>query len=115
MQSSILKGAELAQRVEAFLDEEVFSSSGVLSETGLTQELFDSFVEGMEVRKLEPDQRLTSQASRFWSELQLVQPGKAIEKPQFSRSTTEVQLLQRITRKQLLAFAKEFLAAGGSR
>jgi insulysin len=64
VQSSVADGAELRRRVEAFLRDEVpvFVDS-------LTEESLEVYKQGIAVRKLEPDQRLTSQASRFWGEI----------------------------------------------
>jgi secreted Zn-dependent insulinase-like peptidase len=64
VQSSIADGAELRRRVEAFIRDEVpvFVDS-------LTEESLEVYKQGIAVRKLEPDQRLTSQASRFWGEI----------------------------------------------
>jgi insulysin len=64
VQSSVADGAELRRRVEAFLRDEV-----PIFVDSLTEESLEVYKQGIAVRKLEPDQRLTSQASRFWGEI----------------------------------------------
>jgi secreted Zn-dependent insulinase-like peptidase len=64
VQSSVVDGEELTRRVEQFLAATVPAVLG-----GLTEEVLLAFQEGVAVRKLEPDQRLSSQAGRFWSEI----------------------------------------------
>ena len=64
VQSSIAKATELTHRVEAFLAEEL---PRLLER--LTEEELGEFKRAMAVRRQEPDQRLTAQAGRYWSEI----------------------------------------------
>jgi insulysin len=120
-QSSVADGAELTRRIETFLDAEV---DRVLDE--LTEDDLGVFKQGITVRKLEPDQRLTSQAGRFWTEImsQSVaqlhlesaagEDGKTIPTvptPLFDRRAQEVAALQKITLDDFKAFARSFLTA----
>ena len=63
VQSAILGGDELAQRIEAFVDAFTAEKGGLGQ---ISQDDFVSYQQGLIVRKLEPDQRLTAQAARFW-------------------------------------------------
>jgi secreted Zn-dependent insulinase-like peptidase len=67
-QSAIVSGAELSRRVEAFIESWVADLIEDPDEH-LSQEDFEAFQDGIAVRKLEPDQRLTSQAGRLWAEI----------------------------------------------
>ena len=63
-QSNIVDGDELTARVEKFITD----TTTTLLPT-LTQEEFDTYKEGLIVKKSEPDRRLTGQASRFLGEI----------------------------------------------
>ena len=63
-QSNIVDGNELTARVEKF----IIDTTTTLLPT-LTQEEFDTYKEGLIVKKSEPDRRLTGQASRFLGEI----------------------------------------------
>ena len=63
-QSNIVDGGELTARVEKFISD----TTSTLLPT-LTQEEFDTYKEGLIVKKSEPDRRLTGQASRFLGEI----------------------------------------------
>ena len=105
VQSNVLKGPGLRQRV----DEQIEAAIAEL--TALSPEAFEAYKEGIRVRKLEPDQRLTSQASRFWSEITLV----PVEEPQFDRYAREVEVLGKISQPAFSAFVRDLLARGGSK
>lgn len=121
VQSSIVDGAELTSRVEKFIDEEV----PTLLET-LSEKQFKSFQEGIAVRKLDPDQRLSSQAGRFWSEI-LVDAGNQVAaavgmeervkegKPMFERRVAEVAALKSIKLSDFKKFTNSFLSINGDK
>lgn len=125
VQSSIADGAKLADCIENFISDEI---PGILNK--LTADDLQAFRDGIIVRKEEPDQRLTAQAGRFWSEIltstvsgvrgkgkggvgagALVQD---VQKPNFDRREEEVQALKSISLKGFQTFAKEFVSKGGS-
>ena len=64
VQSSIINGKEITKRIETFINNEI---DNILN--NLNKKEFNSFKNGIIVRKLEPDQSLTNQAGRFWSEI----------------------------------------------
>ena len=105
VQSNVLDGPGLTRRVESYLAEAVDQL------TTLSPDEFESFKEGLRVRKLEPDQRLTSQAMRLWSEV----VNKDIEPPMFDRYAREVDLLKHMTQAQFSQFARELLGPQGAR
>jgi insulysin len=105
VQSNVLDGPGLTRRVESYLAEAVDQL------TTLSSDEFESFKEGLRVRKLEPDQRLTSQAMRLWSEV----VNKDIEPPMFDRYAREVDLLKNMTQAQFSQFARELLGPQGAR
>ena len=128
VQSSTVDGPEITRRIEGFLHVELPT---ILD--NLTQSEFERFQQGIVVRRLEPDQRLTSQASRFWGELCAVDTLKharasessvsASEKsakssliePRFDRNAEEVSALRDISLENFKTFAREFLMVGGAR
>ena len=105
VQSALVDGAELSRRIEAFVE------SAIITASKITREELESYQEGLAVRKLEPDQRLTSQAGRFWGEI----VESENEEPMFDRHEKEVKAIRAVTTKQFGEFAKEFLSPGGSK
>ena len=105
VQSALVDGAELSQRIEAFVE------SAIATAAAITVEELQSFQEGLAVRKLEPDQRLTSQAGRFWGEI----VESETEEPMFNRHEVEVKAIRAVTTKQFAQFAKDFLSPTGPR
>ena len=103
VQSALVDGAELSRRIEAFVE------SAIITASKITREELESYQEGLAVRKLEPDQRLTSQAGRFWGEI----VESENEEPMFDRHEKEVKAIRAVTTKQFGEFAKEFLSPGG--
>ena len=105
VQSALVDGAELSRRIEAFVE------SAIITASKITREELESYQEGLAVRKLEPDQRLTSQAGRFWGEI----VESENEEPMFDRHEKEVKAIRAVTTKQFGEFAKEFLSPDGSK
>jgi secreted Zn-dependent insulinase-like peptidase len=67
-QSAVVSGAELSRRIEAFIESWIQDLVDD-PEDHLSQEDYEAYQEGIIVRKLEPDQRLTAQAGRLWAEI----------------------------------------------
>jgi secreted Zn-dependent insulinase-like peptidase len=120
VQSAIVDGAEITRRIEAFIANEMPAFLARLTETEL-----EVYKQGLIGRRLEPDQRLTAQAGRFWAEIasQSV-PDIVIQRdatevkvpaPRFDRRQTEVEFLRKITLSELRTFAHEFLSVGGAK
>lgn len=105
VQSNVLDAASITERVEAYL------AQALAELTTMPADSFEAFKEGIRVRKLEPDQRLTGLATRLWSEIVL----SDIEKPLFDRYKREVDELDRLNQKQFNAFVESILAPDGSR
>jgi insulysin len=104
-QSNAVNGPELTKRINQFvLDLPAYYDS-------FSPDDFESFRAGIISRKLEPDQRLSSQAERFWSEI-LKYP---VEKPNFSRLVEEVRVLEKISLSDFVAFAKDVVSLEGSK
>lgn len=116
VQSSILDGERLTKCVEKFMKDEV---PGIID--GLTADTLEPFRDGLIVRKLEPDQRLTSQAGRFWGEILASMAvtyeglGGGDVKPLFDRHNVEVSELKKISVKGFQKFAREFLLPEGQK
>lgn len=115
VQSSTVSGEDISQKIEEFLRDKV---PEIL--TNLTENDLRVFKEGISVRKLEPDQRLTAQAGRFWSEI-VTRTATTARKnedegsdPLFNRAHVEVDALDAIRLPQFTAFTKEFLLLGGA-
>jgi insulysin len=106
VQSALVNGDELSKRIEAFVD------SAIATAAEITEEDLESYKEGITVRKLEPDQRLTSQAVRFWGEILETTDGRP---PLFDRHVDEVAAIKAVTRKQFSQFAKDFFSPSGSK
>jgi secreted Zn-dependent insulinase-like peptidase len=111
VQSSTLCGRQLTARIEAFLSEVFLPELETMSE-----EEFASYKEGLIERKLEPDQRLTSQAGRFWAEINTANALRGVKEtyPVFDRRQREAEALRKLTRADLLQFSKEFLLPEGN-
>jgi len=121
-QSSIVDGEELTRRIESFLTQEL---PGIVD--SLSQASLSAFKQGIITRKLEPDQRLTSQAGRFWSEI--IVPSavptsnntssplgrdKFAVSPLFNRAEREVQAVEAMSLKAVQKFTTDFLASAGA-
>ena len=113
VQSAVTDGAELARRVEAFVE----NSVGDL--VNISDEEFESYKEGIAVRKLEPDQRLTDQAGRFWAEIMETRGrrGETDEDlpPLFNRYELEVKAIRAVSKQQFVQFGRDFLSPDGSK
>jgi hypothetical protein len=111
VQSAVADGAELSRRVEAFIENTV-AAIGDISDDDL-----ESYKEGLAVRKLEPDQRLTDQAGRFWTEImESINRGGGIRPPLLLCSTGtrwKWRPSARSTRGNLSPSYESFLARGG--
>jgi insulysin len=104
VQSSTVSGDELVERIGEFIDTDLISLID-----SLTIEQLEDFKEGLISQRLEPDQRLTQQASRFWSEI-LCKPE---DTPLFNRAVIEAEVVRRITLSDLKVFVKEVVLKGG--
>ena len=102
-QSSLIDGAELVRRVETFLQ------SYLPTLLGMSDSTFEEYRQGILVRKEEPDQRLTIQAGKFWSEISL----RDIEEPLFDRYEREVEFLKKLKKEDFLSFCKKILSIDG--
>ena len=113
VQSAVVDGAELTRRVEAFVE------NAVNDLINISDEEFESYKEGIAVRKLEPDQRLTEQAGRFWAEIMETRGRRGVTDddlpPLFNRYELEVKALRTITKPQFLQFGRDFLSPDGSK
>ncbi len=102
-QSSLLGGQALSERVADFL----YSPDQLPALLArLSEGEFAAYKEGIRSKKLEPDQRLTAQAGRFWAEIGLQRPG---EEPVFDRDAREVAALETISRADFVSFATDLL------
>lgn len=113
VQSSLIGGSEITDRILDFVRTNVLSALEKLPEEELAQ-----FKQGIAAKKLEPDQRLTSHASRLWSEIVFANYYNTEEKaniPMFDRAKAEVAALNKINKKALIAFAKDFLLSANKR
>jgi hypothetical protein len=79
--------------------------------TNISRTDFEAFKEGLRVRKLEPDQRLTSQATRLWAEV----INKDVEPPLFDRYIREVAVLDRLKQSDFNLFVRSILEPNGAR
>ncbi len=68
-QSSLLNGRQIAERIETFIKEMVGTGDICGELDSMSEDQFLAFKQGIQQRKLEPDQRLTAQAGRFWGEI----------------------------------------------
>lgn len=109
VQSSVKDGPALSERVEEFLYEEKYLPSLVAA---LSEADFEAYKEGIRSRKLEPDQRLTAQAGRFWGEISQQQPPAHL--PEFDRAQREVAALNKVTLKSFKQFVKDFIGVQGT-
>lgn len=122
VQSNVVdSGATLLALIEKFVEKDIPSILGQMSDSRFSQ-----FRDGIITRKLgaiysfinhsltilffinpsvEPDQRLTSQAGRFWSEIS----NEGVTSVLFDRGQVEVRELQTITRQQMIAFSQSLL------
>lgn len=118
VQSSIVTGEELTNRINKFIDEIISSFSNIKEET------LNQYKQGLITQKLEPDQRLTSHAQRLWSEIVLASirsdsNGSTATnsddpiKPKFDREIQEVKALQNITVEKFQQFVRDFLSVDG--
>ena len=113
VQSAVVDGAELTRRVEAFVE------NSVKDLVDISDEEFESYKEGIAVRKLEPDQRLTDQAGRFWAEIMETRGhrGDTEEEvpPLFNRYELEVKAIRAVSKQQFVQFGRDFLSPDGSK
>jgi secreted Zn-dependent insulinase-like peptidase len=113
VQSAVADGAELSRRVEAFIENTV----GAIGD--ISDEDLESYKEGLAVRKLEPDQRLTDQAGRFWTEImESINRGggdPSTVSPLFDRYALEVAAIRRVDKGQFVSFVREFFGPGGAK
>lgn len=110
-QSSTVSGEELVDRIAEFLETEL---PNLLEE--LTSDEFHGYKEGITTRILEPDQRLTQQASRFWSEILSgtklsTEPNN--QTPMFDRAIVEAQSIDKIDLSDFREFVKNHILEGG--
>jgi insulysin len=110
VQSSLLDGPQLSERIAEFLFDSKYLPSII---DGLSDSAFDAFKAGIRTQKLEPDQRLTSQAGRFWAEISSQELPEY--PPLFDRSQREVNALDKVTKAGFQTFARDFLAGARRR
>ena len=113
VQSNIVDGDELTSRIETFL------SGNFLPFLEAVPDIeFESYKEGIISRLREPDQRLTSQAGRFWMEIvSTAIPSSStveFETPIFNRRLVEARFLESVSKKDLISFAKDLLSKDGT-
>ena len=80
---------------------------------GTSESVLNSYKEGIISRKLEPDQRLTGQAGRFWSEIILSDTSR--EPPNFFRHQEEAKLITDMTLKEFKQFTRDVLEPHGAK
>lgn len=102
VQSSILHGDELVKKIEDFISLEALPSL-----RGMSKEMFNSYCNGIIVRKAEPDARLTSQANRFWSEILFATNLNTT--PNFDRHQDEINAIKNLKMKDFISFCENFL------
>jgi secreted Zn-dependent insulinase-like peptidase len=110
----------------------------IITHQAVTDEEFDSYKEGIYSRLMEPDQRLTGHAGRFWAEIlsssipsSLTNVSKQIlfyatqcfsltlllkvefEVPQFDRRVKEASFIQTVTKDKIIEFAEKLLLPTG--
>ena len=102
VQSSILHGDELINKIEDFI-----SFEAIPSLRDMSKDMFDSYCNGIIVRKAEPDARLTSQANRFWSEILFATAFNM--KPNFDRHLDEINAIKRLKMSEFTSFCEDFL------
>eukprot|EP01038_Epipyxis_sp_PR26KG_P009001 gene9001-12142_t len=107
VQSSLLDGSELGERIYRFIGDEVEAIVNGISEND-----FEGFKQGLIAKRLEADQRLTSQAGRLWSEI-ITSSEK--DTPFFTRRIQEVQSLKTIKKSDFIRFVKSFILPGGEK
>ena len=102
VQSSLLHGDELINKIEDFINAEAIPTLRDMS-----KDMFDSYCNGIIVRKAEPDARLTSQANRFWSEILCASALNT--KPNFDRHVDEINAIKHMKMSDFILFCEEFL------
>ena len=107
VQSNSYDSYEIIDRILKYLADVL----GDIDDT--SEEAFESYKEGIISRKLEPDQRLTGQAGRFWSEIILSDTSQ--EPPNFFRHQQEAKLITDLTLKDFKRFARDVLEPHGSK
>jgi len=105
VQSNVLDGPGLTERIQSYIE------TAVEDITNISRGDFEAFKEGLRVRKLEPDQRLTSQATRLWAEVN----NKDVEPPLFDRYIREVAVLDRLKQSDFNSFVRDILETNGAR
>lgn len=105
VQSNLLPANEITDRILTYLD------SAVKDIESMDDKTFASYKEGIITRKLEPDQRLTQQAGRFWSEIVL---GDKLQTPNFYRHQQEAGIIKKLSLKDFKAFALNILKEDGA-
>lgn len=105
VQSSKYDSNEITRRILAFIDK------ALVDIRDMDDEAFEAFKEGIVTRKLEPDQRLTSQAGRFWSEIVLADTAR---EPNFSRHPQEAAVIDALDIDTFKQFALDVLSPNGA-
>ena len=109
VQSSSVSGKELVRRIGHFVDTE---HTTILQE--LSKDQFSDFKEAVIHKLLEPDQRLTQQASRFWSEIiNSNSHYNRLKQPLFDRSLIEANVIESIQWSDFMAFVQDYILPGG--
>ena len=114
VQSSKLNGAGLTSHINEFLEDFVNSMTDS-TRGGLTDASLREFKNAISLRLLEPDQRLTGQAERFWGEILLSNSRASVTNtPKFNRRMMEVEALNSVSLPDFLSFSRNILLKGGS-
>jgi secreted Zn-dependent insulinase-like peptidase len=103
-QSSIVSGDRITQLIENFVSKEI-----PLIVKSLSEKQFRTFINSICTKKLEPDQRLSQQAERFWTEIILSSDNDS-SIPLFDRSVVETDLLRKLSKKDFELFVSNFFS-----
>lgn len=116
VQSAIVSGDELTSRIDKFIND-------ICEElVQISDEALNEYKDGLIVQKLDPDQRLSSQAARFWSE-SIIPPietstsdsAPPMTLPIFNRYESEVRTLKDISTTDFGNFVRDFLSYRGEK
>lgn len=102
VQSTVANPDDLLNRIDKFLT----AARKELLET-MSAERFQQFVSSLSANKAQPDVNMFEQTARFWKEMQ---NGFFL----YDRSLQEIEVLQKLEVKDVLAFFDDFIAPGGS-
>lgn len=102
VQSTVADPDELLSRIDKFLldvREDVLEA--------MTEEKFQQYVSSLSATKAQPESNLMNQSFKFWNELRT-------GFKQYDRADKEIEVLQSITKEQVVEFFDKHIAQGGS-